>query len=1118
MGNTASSAQGKKFFSEILCNDFAEGVSENGAGDASSKGASSTLSGSKNEQRPSSGSDSPALSLEDKMNSALNLPLTEAQLSEWLPLSSIRDLRYYRTKVFALLLYTCIKEIHKMALLRRTVNGEASPFLPQNNASTVPPTSKRNLSSEEISRFLSALTILRRCMPTALEDDRTMVETIVGEKSTSQVECESTEPTTANSSAKPPRRKTLVSKIFTQSFFAERCKCDDLNLEDRFPFFTINPSLREEASVSLSTALVWSLVECCFIRGLTLPLHWKGLSSGSELLRNQPSQENSTVQVSSIMFPSLAHNEVDLSLLWYEGVGSENPCKSPSPKALVVEKSIRRARREILHTLLITLSSLLFRHEKQTTKSLKNTTCTPADEVTYHQEELVAEGQSNNEPFSSSANFQTHHAEGFEEDMKRRKKVVESSDASSEPSFVSSRDTLFMEPLLSATTVPLMPTLAFSILNALLQYQPFGTVPYSSYFASGEEKVVLMGTRVLVSVLLYVGVPIKGKNRPERAGSPPAAMVPSLPHTRDESSIENAMSTAAQAPDTTCPPVLDSNTTPGERDPSASPANPDAPNTPSLPSDTTERNGDHTTDVPTPTIPPKFTLKEEELNFSSASPSVGEHSPTTQSLKFLHCVRKLFCEITMTESKFIISNIRNAIGLRTYAGQTYLPDSQKRTESQDEFFFLLWKLIDISPMVYQQFAFHPQALSYIIPIVEFALDVRKNKLRFAHHFQLGVFLLLRLSELRAFCLMCNKAVCETLPFSFPRLASGTTTYLEVIVIALCIFIEMKENRVLPVLSSCSFALANLAPYLNTLGAITSTRLAYTFAVVCTRWLRLSPQNPLCEKYEIVLINMCEAIASILQYNGGVGGKYMIAALIPYRALILVLLEVCVRQRRRPLSVESPTPFLIVTLDAALTIATPLVAGGPTAFSTNKLVAALLFPPNGSATFSTSTSTPSTSVDDVLTRLLNSSWDPSTPSPDVHSSSPPADSLDSVTEQTVTPSDTDEGGLSQSPENTTHHTTRAEEDGASTERPTDRNSPSGVSNGGVGATDADIRQTEEVAKQLSRLNLVGALPVPHKIFVKRLKTSLAVENWSSTTFWIGLHSCFPEGTFDDVLPE
>lgn len=1116
MGNSASSARGQKFFSEILCNDFTEGGGDQGADDTSSKNVSSTLSGTKKELQASSGSDSPALSLADKMNSALDLPITEAQLSDWLPLSAIRELRQYRTKVFALLLYTCIKEIHKMALLRRTVNGEASSFLPQSNASKVPPTSKRNLSSEETTRFLTALTILRRCMPTALEEDRTVIETIVEEKNTSHGKSESSVPTTVNSSAEPPRQKTIITKTFTQSFFSERCKCDDLNLEDRFPFFTINPSLREEASVSLSTALVWSLVECCFIRGLTLPLQWKGLSSGCELVTNQATRENSTAQVSSITFPSLAHSEVDLSLLWYEGVGSENPCKSPSPKARAVEKSIRHMRKEVLHTLLITLSSLLFRHEQQTTKNLKNTTCTPADEVTYHQEDLVAEDNSTNEPFTNGAPFQTPHSEGFEEDVKRRKKVLESTDSPSEPSFVSSRDTLFMEPLLSATTVPLMPTLAFSLLNALLQYQPFGAVPYSSYLGSGEEKVILMGTRVLVAVLLYVGVPIKGKNRPERAGSPLATVVPSLQLIRDESSIESAVATAAQAPGATYSPGLDSKATRGEGDRSASPCSPDASGNPSSPSDTTQRKRDHSADVSTATSPSKFTLKEEELNFSSASPSVGEHSPTTQPLKFLHCVRKPIYEITMTESKFIISNIRNAIGLRTYAGQTYLPDSQKRTETQDEFFFLLWKLIDISPMVYQQFAFHPQALSYIIPIVEFALDVRKNKLRFAHHFQLGVFLLLRLSELRAFCLMCNKVVCETLPFSFPRLASGSTTYLEVIVIALCIFIEMKEIRVLPVLSSCSFALANLAPYLTTLGAITSTRLAYTFAVVCTRWLRLSPESPLCEKYEIVLTNMCEAIASILQYNGGVGGKYMIAALIPYRALILVLLEACVRQRRRPLSIESPTPFLIVTLDAALTNATPLVAGGPTAFPTNKLVATLLSPPNGSSPSSISTSPP-TSVDDLLTRLLNSSWDPSSHSPEDHSSSPLVDSLVSETEMPVAPSNTD-GSLSQNPENNNNHTTRADEDGASTERPTDKNSPSGVSNGGVGVRDADIRQTEEVAKQLSRLNLVGALPVPHKIFVKKLKTSLAVEKWSLETFWIGLHSCFPEGTFDDVLPE
>lgn len=1099
MGNSNSSVKVKGIFDEVLNYEVKEQTGKDDeAGSISS--SSSNPSVSEVKEASSSASGPTITSLAEKIESLFDFPIAEKELSTILPVSSIRKLRQFRTQVFALLLYTCIKEIHKMALLRPKINGVASSFLPQSTEGKYCPAAKMNLSAADITRFTTALLLLRHCMPVALEHECLLEDVISEEPKNAAGE---------KHSMKTTQKKSAFTETFRHSFFSLGSKCNEHNIEDCFPALCINPALAGETCASTGTVLVWSLVECCFIRGLTLPQQWKPLPSERDCLTNQKGASDSTVEVSPITFPSLTHNEVDLNLLWYEGVGSENPLKPKSKKGPVTEKSVRRMRSEILHTLLITLSSPLFRGSNQTATDIKSTPGSQEEAKTLrNQREARRDG---------AKGPSTHSVGCFADAFEHLEDALEGSQTPSHtgglpsvsPSSVT-RDPLFMEPLLFVSIVPLMPTLALSLLNALLGYRPFGVMPYSSYVASNEEKEIMMGTRVLVAVLLYAGVPIQLKSRADKASPSPRTTI----LVQD---IANEATTSVQTEEGTTNEV---SCTPGDapREPSEniSLQNPGF-GDPGVPSDSGNNNAESKMCTPSPAASVKMVERKGSNSFFSSS-FAGDRPGSPRPQKFVHCVRKLIYEITMTESKLIISNFRRIIGLRTYAGQTYLPDSQKKMESQDEFFFLLWKLIDISPMVYQQFAFHPDALSYIVPILEYALDVRKNLLDFAHHFQLGVFLLLRLSELRAFNLQCNKVLNETLPFSFPRISLGNTTYLEVLVIALCILIEIKDHRVLPALSSCSFALANMAPYLTSIGAATATRLAYTFGLICTRLLRLPSQSPFREKYESIMINICEAIASILQYNGGAGTKCLIAALIPYRLLISLIVEVFVRQRRYQLCNSNPSPFLIVTLDAALTAAAPLAAGAPTASLLTKPVAILPSSPNGGGPSSPSAvASPTTTIMDLMGRFVASSSGITFNSPQACRHAEPTPSLPGTNDDAPS-----QVGLAPSVPRDSEPTGNSEsglKDVNQKSSTDDNDTPSSpLASGSTVITNADIRRTEDLAQQLSHLNLVGALPTPHQIFVKRLKTSLEVEEWSVVIFWMGLYSCFPDGFHENHISD
>eukprot|EP00796_Vickermania_ingenoplastis_P011305 gene11305-7837_t len=935
------------------------------------------------------------------LDSMLALELTEEQLAEALPLHTIREMRHCHTKTFAAVLYRCIVEIAEMAKRKRSVNDTN-----QQNPS------KTALKSDEVSRFHTALMILRRCTPFALEEgDVSLLPEVHPTPSTAAGPTPAADGATAARVEPPPthKTKTAATMQFQRLFFAEGRTCDDGNPEERFPpppaptptpaapgpdpapfWWTPFPA----PGTALGTQLVWSLVECCFIRGLTLNESWR-------------------LPATNTTASSLSHIEVDTSVLWYDGVGSANPHNATSYAATAVDKNV-------LKTLLILLSSQVFRRPSGVTESRgaggEPTASEPALEGSANHQALAAPASASGTP------------------------PQEAPSASSKGFLFGFRDTIFMEPLISTTTVPLMPTLGVSLLNGVVQYIPFGAVPYSSYWGLEAETEVVAGARVLVAILSYVGSPLGlTVTRPRGGGN-------------KEQSGGEGQGSDGEVPRRAPVKVL---------------TGPGAP-----------RHTDPTT---------------EQLESQQQESAGGPPAPAPPRAQFVHCLRKLFFEITMTEGKFIVEHFRHLIGLRTYAMQTYLPDSQRKIESQDELVLLLWKLLDLSPMVYQQFGYHPDALTYVVPLLHYALDVRFSTSAYLHHLQLTLFILLRLSELRPFCLQCNKVLTETIPFTFPRLPPGVTTYNEVIMIAMCLLLEMKEASVVPLLTSCSIILANMTPYVTSVGALCATRLVNVFTVVSAKFLRLPTQcnaaaSPtaahgsvaLQDAYESIMLNVCEAIASLLQYNT-LGSKCVVAALLQHRTTVRVLMELYVYRRLRHIRIQTALPFLIVTLDSTIAAATPLVVAGgielpplPAPPAASSSGAAVVEPPSAAVAL---TSTPALrAMEDIWRQLSATSASSDGGGSDAATSSP-------LSMSPVVP------GRGAAP-------------------------PSSYVSQNTPPIEAQIRQTEAIFQLLGPLSLVGAIPTPHRIMLKRLQTSPVIEQWTMTAFWTCLYTELPAGTLGD----
>ncbi|KAK7195606.1 High-temperature-induced dauer-formation protein/Dyggve-Melchior-Clausen syndrome protein [Novymonas esmeraldas] len=868
----------------------------------------------------------------EPLTQLLNTVMTEEETAAAFPVEYIRQLRHFYTHNFAALLYRCVGAVAAVAVKRHEVN-------------TTTGSPNALLTAEVVAQYQSALRILRCTLPVALEAGTTLVEEPIAAAVAADTSPPSSDPAPAEGAdaveaATPPPppspQRTSATARFQQLFFVEGRTCNDAAPEEVFPLLPrqnvhLSPAQPYAKPLSLGSFLVWSLVECCFVRGLTLPDY--------PVLPQTPSI-------------SITHAEVDTGLMWCPGIGSEDPIEALTINASVPSFSwaaprLPRLRGSLLDVLFVALSSPVY-----------------------------------NDP-------------GF-------------------------RDTIFLEPLLSTSTVPLMPTLSMSLLNTVLRFVPYGYLPYSSHLGVEEKELVVMSARLLNATLCYMGVPLDPVTVPEvhqpaANGTGPSAGQQAAAHSRGARADDEA-SAGAEAGEGTNGP-----------EPSTF-VHADADQPINSPRAASSRSGGLSNIVLS--APPH----SRSEGSASVSPSLSHRGPP----RFVHSVRKMLRDVTLTEAKALVQRMKAILSVNVYSSQTYLPVSQDWFSTLDEFMVLFWKVLDLSPACLAQFGTSPHALDYVIPILDYALAVRRSPL-YTYQFQLMLFVLTRLSEVRGFVLQCNQVCTSTLPFRFPKM-SPTRTYNDLITLSLCLVMEMKDLQALvPLFPSCSVVLANMAPFITTLGREPSIKLVSVFAHAAFYCLRngisrtsssattgetaaaaggapATPETANGTVHQSQMVNMCEAIASLLQYQAA-GSLYLLASLVDHRAVVREAKDAYVVQRTRVLTIGLPLPFLINTLDAAVAVALPVVE------STDAL------------------------------RRISKYY------------------VDTTSAATV------------------NNVTAALESTRTFAPPV-----------GMGEAGAGLAASDQAVDRLRSVTLVGVLPTPHSIIVRKFQSTRNIEQWTTTTFW------------------
>ncbi|XP_077974353.1 protein HID1-like [Styela clava] len=171
--------------------------------------------------------------------------------------------------------------------------------------------------------------------------------------------------------------------------------------------------------------------------------------------------------------------------------------------------------------------------------------------------------------------------------------------------------------------------------------------------------------------------------------------------------------------------------------------------------------------------------------------------------------------------------------------QTYLPGSAKRIGFHQELLVFFWKLCDIN----KKFLFYvlksSDVLDILVPVLYHLNDARTDQSRVGL-MHIGVFILLLLSGERNFGVRLNKPFSAGAPTDVPAFAG---THADFLILVFHRIITAGHQRLQPLYDCLLTIIVNVSPYLKSLSMVASTKLLHLLEAFGTPWfLFSSPHN------------------------------------------------------------------------------------------------------------------------------------------------------------------------------------------------------------------------------------------------------------------------------------
>ncbi|XP_029943465.1 protein HID1-like [Salarias fasciatus] len=212
--------------------------------------------------------------------------------------------------------------------------------------------------------------------------------------------------------------------------------------------------------------------------------------------------------------------------------------------------------------------------------------------------------------------------------------------------------------------------------------------------------------------------------------------------------------------------------------------------------------------------------------------------------------------------------------------QTYLPRSARRIRFHQELLVLFWKLCDFTrfSVLFQKFLFFvlksSDVLEVLVPILFYLNHARadQSRLGLTH---IGVFILLLLSGERNFGVRLNKPYSLRVPMDIPVF---TGTHADLLIVIFHKLITGGHQRLQPLFDCLLTVVVNISPYLKSLSMVAATKLLQLLEAFSAPWFLFSS----AQNHHLVFF-LLEVFNNIIQYQFD-GNSNLVYAIIRKRAL------------------------------------------------------------------------------------------------------------------------------------------------------------------------------------------------------------------------------------------
>ncbi|XP_062330142.1 protein HID1-like isoform X1 [Osmerus eperlanus] len=288
-----------------------------------------------------------------------------------------------------------------------------------------------------------------------------------------------------------------------------------------------------------------------------------------------------------------------------------------------------------------------------------------------------------------------------------------------------------------------------------------------------------------------------------------------------------------------------------------------------LVSDYREQLVEHAVQILIVTLEHEATVALPDVDPSDSPSTMEEQEPVGPDNLFVNYLSRIHRE---EDFSFILKGLARL--LTNPLVQTYLPNSTKKIQFHQELLVLFWKLCDFNKKFLFFVLKSSDVLDILVPILFYLNDARADQ-SCVGLMHIGVFILLLLSGERNFGVRLNKPYSVRVPMDIPVF---TGTHADLLIVIFHKIITSGHQRLQPLFDCLLTIIVNVSPYLKSLSMVAANKLLHLLEAFSTTWFLFSTS----QNHHLVFF-LLEVFNNIIQYQFD-GNCNLVYAIIRKRSI------------------------------------------------------------------------------------------------------------------------------------------------------------------------------------------------------------------------------------------